>query len=186
MKHLKIPLIIIFLCCFLSIKSIEIVPVYQQEVPATTANSANSPISDNDQNSEITNQNLVSLQVEAPLNQNAVNQAIKEFNLQSTATPEALGSTYVLPLTRCDQNYAVEMKKTLEQLPANSGNDFKTLAQEYSIMIKQHYDLDMKIKRLENTVLNTALIAILRIPLSDYAACMTDTSPISQETTISL
>lgn len=112
--------------------------------------------------------------------------AITFFNFILVAQNSQIATTSLIPLTPCDERYATEVQLALDRLPENSAANISAVAREYVIMLKQHYDLGMKISQIENDVLNTALITILRVPLSNYASCTTKTSPIAQDTSVTV
>lgn len=108
------------------------------------------------------------------------------YSFTAFAQTGNISKTSLIPLTPCDERYAAEIQLALSKLPENTNNTLATIAREYVIMLKQHYDLSMKITQIEDDILNTALIAILRVPLSNYASCTTKTTPIAQETSVTI
>ncbi len=83
----------------------------------------------------------------------------------------ALQGRTAAPATACDQRYALEMERILRQMQGSISQDRLRLAREYMIMIKQHQDLDFRIREMERRVLNVVTVARLRIPLTQYQRC---------------
>jgi hypothetical protein len=72
----------------------------------------------------------------------------------------------------CDQRYALEMQLTLDRLQGTMPQDRLQLAQQYMIMVKQHQDLDFRIRQIERRVFDVPTIARLRTPLQEYQRCI--------------
>ncbi len=79
----------------------------------------------------------------------------------------------VVPLTLCDKRYAAEMDKALNKYKENAKVDLVKIAEEYMIMLKQHQDLDIQIRQMEQHTFksNLDVIRVLRKPLKEYIKC---------------